>query len=54
MIGMSLNFVTKGPGDNKSALVQVMVWCRTGAKPLPEAKLTQFTDVYMRHKEEMS
>ena len=29
-IQISLKFVTKGPIDNKSALVQVMVWCWTG------------------------
>ena len=28
----SLNFVYKGPNDNKSALVQVMVWWRTDTK----------------------
>ena len=27
------------PNDNKPALVQVMAWCRTGDKPLPEPKL---------------
>ena len=46
---ISLKFVPKGPIDNKSALVQVMAWCRTGDKPLPEPMLTQFTDAYMRH-----
>ena len=35
--------------DNKSALVQVMAWRRTGDKPLPEPILTQFIDAYMRH-----
>ena len=35
--------------DNKPALVQVMVWRRTGAKPLHEPMMTQFTDAYMRH-----
>ena len=48
-IKISLKFVPKGPTDNKSALVQVMAWHRTGAKPLPEPMLTQFTDAYMRH-----
>ena len=38
-----------GPIDNKSALVQVMAWCQTGNKPLPEAMMTQFTDEYMQH-----
>ena len=45
----SLKFVPKGPINNKSALVQVMAWRRTGAKPLPEPMLTQFTNAYMPH-----
>ena len=48
-IQISLKFVPKGPIDNKSALVQVMAWCRTGDKTLPEPVLTQSTDAYMRH-----
>ena len=48
-IWISLNFVPRSPIDNKPALVQVMAWCRTGDKPLPEPMLTQFTDAYMRH-----
>ena len=48
-IQFSLKFVPKGPIDNKSPLVQVMAWRRTGAKPLPELMLNQFTDAYMRH-----
>ena len=43
------NFVSKGPIDYKSALVQVVAWHRTGEKPLPESMLTQFTDAYIRH-----
>ena len=35
-IRISLKFVPKGPINNKSALVQVMAWRRTGDKPLPE------------------
>ena len=49
LIQISLKFVPKGPIDNKSSLVQVMAWRQTGDKPLPEAKMTQFTDTYMRH-----
>ena len=49
LISISLKFVPKGPIENKSALVQVMVWRRIGDKPLPEPKLTQITDAYMRH-----
>ena len=53
-IRISLKFVPKGPIDNKSALVQVMAWCRTGDKSLPEPMLPQFTEAYMRHQGEMS
>ena len=53
-IQISLKFVPIVPIDNKSALVQVMAWRRTGDKPLSEAMMTQFTDAYMRHQGEMS
>ena len=49
LIWISLKFVPKGPVENKSALVCVMAWRRTGDKPLPEQMLTQFTDAYVRH-----
>ena len=48
-IRISLKFVIKGPIDNKSVLVQVMAWRRTGVKPLLEPMLTQFAHAYMRH-----
>ena len=48
-INISLEFAPKGPIDNKSALVQVMAWCRIGDKPLSEPMLTLFTDAYMQH-----
>ena len=48
-IRISLKLVPRILIDNKSALVQVMAWRRTGEKPLPEPMLTQFTDVYVRH-----
>ena len=44
-----LNFVRKGPFDNKWPLVQVMAWRRIGDKSLPEPVMTQFNDAYMRH-----
>ena len=44
-IQIALNFVPNGPTDNKSVLVQVMAWHRTGNMPLPEPMLTQFTDI---------
>ena len=36
-------FVHKGPIDNKSPLIQLMAWRRTGAKPLPEPMMAQTT-----------
>ena len=54
LIQISLKFVPKGPVDNKSTLVQVMAWPPTGNESLPEPMLTQFTDAYMPHYEEMS
>ena len=39
-IQISLKLVPKSPTDNKSALVQVMAWRRTGDKPLPEPMMT--------------
>ena len=40
---VSLNFIPEGPSDNKSALAQVMVWCLTDGKQLPEP---MFTNIY--------
>ena len=48
-IKIPLKFVPRSPIDNKPALVQVMDWRQSGAKPLPEPTLTQFTDTYMWH-----
>ena len=47
LIRISLKFVPKGPIDNKSAFIQVMAWRWTGAKPLSEPKLAQFTEAYV-------
>ena len=49
VIPISIEFVPKGSIDNKSILIQVMAWRRTGDKPISEPMLTQFTDAYMRH-----
>ena len=49
LIQISLKLVPRGPIDNKPSLVQVMVWRRTGDKPLPEPMMVQFTDAYMQH-----
>ena len=53
-IQILLKFVPMSPNNNKAALVQVMAWRRTGDKPLPEPMMTQFSEAYMRHWEEMS
>ena len=53
-IQISLKFVPKGPIENKSVLVKVMAWRRTGDKPLSEPMLPWFTDAYMGHWGEMS
>ena len=45
-IQISLKYVPNGLIDNKPVLVQLMAWCRTGDKPLPEPMMTQFTDIY--------
>ena len=42
-IKMSLNLIPKGLIGNIPALVQVMAWCHTGNKPLPEPMTIQFT-----------
>ena len=49
VIRISLEFVPKGPIDNKWALVQVMASRQTGDKPLSELMLTTFTDIFLRH-----
>ena len=48
-IQISLKFFSKVPIDNKSALVQLMTWCRIGDKPLPESFPTQLADAFMLH-----
>ena len=49
LIQISLKYVPRSPIDNKTALVQVMVWRRAGEKPLPGPMMTQLIDAYMRH-----
>ena len=48
-IQISLKFVPEGSTDYKSSLVQVMAWCWTADKPLPEPLLIQFAIPYMGH-----
>ena len=47
LIQISLKFVRKGPINNKPALVQRMVWRRTGDKPLSEPVMFWFTDAHI-------
>ena len=48
-IEIFMKFAGKGFIDDKSTSVQVMAWCWTGIKPLPEAMMTQPCDEYMWH-----
>ena len=47
-IKTSLKYVRYGLINNKAALVQVMAWCRTEDKLLPETVMAQYTDAFMR------
>ena len=49
LIEISLKFVPKGPVDNKAELIQVMAWCRSRDKLIPEPMLTTFADACMRY-----
>ena len=53
-IKISLNFILKVQIGNKSALVRVVAWWRSGDKPLPAPMITQFNDTYMRHSASVS
>ena len=53
LIRISLNVVPKRPIDNKTTMVQVMAWCRTGDKPLSKPMLTLSIEAYIRHYEKM-
>ena len=53
-IQISLKLVPKGSINNISALLQIMAWHRTAAKPLSEAMMVQLPDAYMRHSASMS
>ena len=44
LITISLKFVPKGPINNISALVQIMIWCRAGDKPLSGPTMISYTD----------
>ena len=47
LIKISQKFFPKGPINNMLEFVQIMAWCRTGDKPLPEPMLTHFTHPYI-------
>ena len=36
----SLKLVLKDPVDNKTVLIEVMAWCQTGSRPLPESVIS--------------
>ena len=46
---IAMAFVRKGAIDNRSALVHVMAWPQTGAKPSSEPMMAQIIEAYMRH-----
>ena len=48
LLKISLNFVPKVRNNNVTALVQIMVWCRPGDKPLSEAMtVSLLTHIYI-------
>ena len=49
LIEIRLKFVSKGPIDNNSTLVQVMAWRQTDDMPISEPMLNQLIDAYMQH-----
>ena len=49
LIQISLKSVPKYLVNNTSALVPIVVWRRTGDKPLSEPMMAYFTDTYKRH-----
>ena len=51
---ISLKFVPKSPINNIPALVQIMVWCRPGDKPLSEPMMVNLLDAYMHHSASVS
>ena len=49
LVPISLSFVPRGQIDNKSALMLVVAWHRTGNTPLPALIMTQFCDAIGRN-----
>ena len=54
LIQISLKFVPKGPIYYNLAFVEVIAWRQIGDKPLSEPMLTQLTDAYMWHQEDVN
>ena len=50
---ISPKFVPKNLIDNRSALVQEVIWHQTGDKLLSEPTMAQFTDAYIRQSDSM-
>ena len=49
-----LQFVSRGPTEIKSPMVQVMAWYRTGDKSLTELMMAHFIEAHMHHQVSMS
>ena len=47
LLQISLNPLSKGPIIGDTALIQTVVWYRTGEKSLPEPMMDEFTNEYM-------
>ena len=54
LIQISLEFVSKGPIDNKPALVQIMAWLANSRQAIVWNNADPVHDAYMRHWGEMS
>ena len=44
-----IEICSPGPINNIPALVQIMAWRLSGAKPLSEPMIAYFNDAYIRH-----
>ena len=46
---ISLKFVPHSSINDKSVMIQIMAWCQTGDRPLPEQMKTDFSDAYIHY-----
>ena len=53
-IQISLEYVPKGPINNKSSFVQILAWHQSDHKQLTKQMIVYFTDTYMPHLGSMS